>query len=373
MVSEEPGVDEVFSLAEPIQMSSGAATNIETARLSARRLVRFIVRVAALLFCFWTVGAIAFLVPETPLLCTIGAWIYLIAAVRWLARHRKLRDWSRWALASFVVAWVAGMSKQPSNDRLWAEDHAVLSEVEVAADDVVIRNLRSSRYSAVDSYEISRSDFRFDIRHLRRMWFVVHRFTPLEGIAHNFLTFEVNDGTQTRFFSVSVEVRREVNERFSPLRGLYRGFELVYVFADELDEVGQRLQFTPEDDVYLFPVNAAEADVQTLFLDIADRANRLRQSPEFYHSLLNNCTNNIVLHTRSLTDQLTWLDPRIVAPGFADRYAFSLKLIGQPDENFADLKRRCRLKPVPATTSDSDGFSTAIRQQIEVNGGDPAD
>ena len=289
--------------------------------------------------------------------------IYVLATARWFFRHRQLRDWSRWTLASFAMVWVTGLSKRPSSDRLWASDHRIQPVVEREDDVVTIRSLRHCRYSSEVEFTSSHDDFTFRLSQLTHVWFAVHRFTSLQGIAHNFLSFKVDTDDGPRYFSVSVEVRREEGEVFSPLKGMYREFELIYVFADELDEIGQRLQFRPDDRVYLFPVNATAEQVQTLFGDIAERANRLHVEPEFYHSLLNNCTNNIVLHTRPLTDSLSWTDPRIVAPGFADRYAKCQGLIGNSEESFSVVRDRCRLRKVDAVAT-SEEFSEAIRRQL---------
>jgi len=41
-------------------------------------------------------------------------------------------------------------------------------------------------------------------------------------------------------FAPSVEVRREVGETYSPLKGVYRNYELTHVIGDERDLIGVR-------------------------------------------------------------------------------------------------------------------------------------
>ena len=204
----------------------------------------------------------------------------------------------------------------------------------------------------------------FQLGQLDRVWFVVQRFTPLEGIAHNFLTFRVMSDSGPEYFSVSAEIRREQGEEFSPVRGLYRQYELIYVIADEKDEIGMRTVYSPGDEVYLYPVNANPKQIQGLFRNIAARIDGLRSTPEFYHSLLNNCTNNIAWHANDLlTRKVNWLDSRIVAPGYADRYAWELGIIGNPDEDFIALKTRCRIDTI-APSQITESFSEEIRRRI---------
>ena len=108
-----------------------------------------------------------------------------------------------------------------------------------------------------------------------------------------------------------------------------------------------------------------EEAIQQLFRNMASRINKLRTHPEFYHSLLNNCTNNIVFHTYDLTEHpINWLDPRIAAPGYADRLAYSEGLIGNPGQSFTELKTECRIDEIARRVGITTRFSEDIRERI---------
>ena len=266
-------------------------------------------------------------------------------------------------LISCLCICVLTLFEQPSNDRDWAADNVAQPKVSIEDGIVTIEMFRNSVHS--DSGTEVRYETRsFQLGQLDRVWFVMQRFTPLEGIAHNFLTFRVMSDSGPEYFSVSAEVRREQGEEFSPVRGLYRQYELIYVIADEKDEIGMRTVYSPGDEVYLYPVNANPKQIQGLFRNIAARIDGLRSTPEFYHSLLNNCTNNIAWHANDLlTRKVNWLDSRIVAPGYADRYAWELGIIGNPDEDFIALKTRCRIDTI-APSQITESFSEEIRRRI---------
>ena len=113
-------------------------------------------------------------------------------------------------------------------------------------------------------------------------------------------------------------------------------------------------------------MNATSAQIQTLFQNITKRIEGLRESPEFYHSLLNNCTNNIAWHADDiLKRKVDWLDSRVVAPGYADRYAHELGIIGREGEDFESLKARCRIDQIAREKGIGETFSSDIRKNTD--------
>ena len=311
----------------------------------------------------WAVGAVYYCPLLPALFKPVIATVYLTGGIVLFFRSTRKQRWLRNISVSIVVVYVFTLFQRPSLTRSWAEDNAVTPNIQIDGDQVLVSGLRHSQYRSETDFDVYYRDVTFRLSQLDKVWFVVQRFTTLEGIAHNFLTFAINGETETQFVSVSVEIRREIGETFSPLKGLYREYELIYVIADERDEIGARTVFRPDDRVYMYPVNANPRQVQQLFKDIAARMQQLKHAPEFYHSLLNNCTNNIVRHTYKLTPQpINWLDPRIVAPGYADRFAFSTQLIGNEADTFESLQRRCRIDTIAREAGITSQFSADIRR-----------
>lgn len=311
----------------------------------------------------WSVGAVYFFRLLPRFLTAPLALLYLVAIVYASTRIKPLGRWRQLLAAGVVVVYLSCLIQRPSNDRQWAADNAVLPDVLVSGDTVSIRGLRHSVYRSETDSDVRYRDYEFQLADLQQVWFVVQRFTTLEGIAHNFLTFSVAGADGPEYFSVSVEIRREEGESFDPVKGLYRQYELIYVIADERDEIGSRTVLRPDDRVFLYPVNASPGQVQELFVDIVDRMQLLRERPEFYHSLANNCTNNIANHAYKFTPlPISSLDPRILAPGFADRLAFAKQLIGQPGETFQAMQQRCRIDVLARKVGITDDFSADIRR-----------
>jgi len=317
------------------------------------------------IYFVWAIGAIWYfdLVPQP--LGPIAAMATLLAFAFLLYRLKPKQNWLTWAGVAVIAVWLVSLLQQPTHDRDWAKDQTVLSQVAIEGDDVTIRDFRFSEYRSDSDYDVRRSDYSFKLSELKKVWFIVQRFTPKEGLAHVFLSFEITpeDG-EPKHFGISVEIRREEDEFFSPTQGLYRRYELNYIFGDERDLIGVRTVMRPDDRVFMYPVNATPAQVQQLFQSIANRTNQIYDRPEFYHTLLNNCMNGILRHTAELTpEEISWFDPSIILPGYSDRFAYNKGIIGSADQSFEDLKQACRIDQRAREHGIREGFSKAIRKQ----------
>lgn len=314
----------------------------------------------------WSVGAV-YSFSLLPRFVTVPLAVAYLAAVGYAFTRIKPPDrWRQLVAAAVAVIYLICLTQRPSNNRQWAPDNAVVPDVIITGNNISVTGFRHSVYRSESVTDVHYHDCAFRLTDLQQVWFVVQRFTTLEGIAHNFLTFSVAGADGPRYFSVSVEIRREEGESFDPVKGLYRQYELIYIIADERDEIGSRTVLRPDDRVFLYPVNATPVQVQQLFLDIVARIQILREHPEFYHSLANNCTNNIVNHAYKFTPlPISSLDPRILAPGFADRLAFAKGLIGIPGETFEGLQQRCRIDEIAREVGITDNFSEHIRRRVD--------
>jgi len=313
----------------------------------------------------WAVGAVWHfqLLPSwVNKLLTVTLLSYFV----WLWFAVKAKTvWLQRICIAITVIYCLTFLQQPKTDRVWAADQAKLPQVSIDADNVSVQNFRVARYRSEVDFDVAYKQFDFKLSQLGRVWFLVQKFTWMEGLAHTFLTFEVETETGPQYFSVSVEIRREQEESYSPIKGIYRNYELNYVMGDELDLIGVRTVMRPDDRVWMFPINSDAESVQALFESIAERMNQLAKQPEFYSTFFNNCTNNIVGHTYELTvEPINAWDPQIVLPGYSAKFAFGNGLIGTDGESFEQLSQRCRIDQVARQHGLEAGFSQAIRGQL---------
>jgi hypothetical protein len=242
----------------------------------------------------------------------------------------------------------------PSAERDWSPDQRLLPRATTAGERVTIVNLRNFSYKSTSEYAARYETRSYDLRRLDSAWFIVERFGDAPAIAHTFLSFGFGD----EYVAISVETRRERGETYSPLKGLLRQYELMYVIGDERDLIGLRTNFR-RDRVYLYPVRAAPEKLRQLFVGMLERSNQLAGAPEFYNTLTNNCTTNIVRHVNAIAPRIRFSFKKLL-PTYSDSLAYDLGLI-PTDRPFKAVQAAHRIDPLAQRRDIGPEFSRLIR------------
>jgi hypothetical protein len=275
---------------------------------------------------------------------------YLKVAARWLL----------YALGAVIALLILGLSilyltSTARNDRDWTVDQAVLPYAEFNGDLVTIHNIRNFTYRSTTDYTPAYYDKTFKISGLTSVDFIVEPLRP-KYVAHTFVSFGFTDGS---YVAVSAEIRKEKGESFSPLKGLLDRYELMYVIADERDVIRLRALHR-KDEVNLYPVNVSKEHAQQLFVSMLTRANTLAEKPEFYNTLTNTCTTNIVDHINEIAPGTLPWDLRIVLPRDSDIYAYELGLI-DTTEPLETLRANSKINDLVKQYENDPEFSQKIR------------
>lgn len=235
---------------------------------------------------------------------------------------------------------------------------ALLSYAEIDDNQVTLHNVRDCVYRSDDEYVVKHYDKTFDLERITGVDFVVVPFKETPSLAHTLLSFNFDDHD---YVSVSVEARLEKGEKYSAVLGAMRQFELMYVVADERDVLLRRSKYRGAD-VYLYHTRATPKQARKLFLDVIERVNDLYRTPEFYDTISNNCTSNIVKHINRLhPGQISFYDPRVLLPGYADQLAYELGFLDKK-KPFAELREEARVSDLANRYSDRKDFSQLIRR-----------
>lgn len=249
---------------------------------------------------------------------------------------------------------------RPSNTRDWSLDQARLPSAEFNGDLVTIRDIRNFQYRTETDYTPGYYDKTFDLRKLESAWFVVEPFSGA-ALAHTFVSFGFGGND---FVAISVEIRKEKGESFSPIKGMLRQYEVMYVIGDERDLIKLRTNYRDEGKghtVYLYPMRTTRERMQAIFTSMLRRANELREHPEFYNTITNTCTTNLVKHVNQLVPRRIPWHLGVFLPGYSDKLAYKLGLIDttlpfeQAREHFRITDRARALK------DDDPEFSVKIR------------
>ena len=265
------------------------------------------------------------------------------------------------ALASAVGCQTVEKMAAPSQFRNWQPQYTVLPTAEFHGSQVKVKNVRYCKHLDKDTYVPDWYDREFDVRHIRSVDFVLMPFPQVEALAHTQVSFEIAPPNEPpHYLVVSAEVRKEVGEEYGAIKGSARQFELTYVVADERDSILSQTNLH-DRDVYLYRSTATPEQAQRLFIDMMSRVNGLAAKPEFYDTLTNNCTTNIIEHINRVQPRRVTYDYRVLLPGLSDELAYEQGLIVKRG-SFVETKSRAYVNPRAATYNGRGDFSAYIRR-----------
>ena len=291
----------------------------------------------------WLRGAFAALVPVAALVALV------------LVRPR------RWALAgigvAFVVILIAWFAIPPSNTREWQADVATLPYAEIRGDRVIVHNVRNADYRSETDYTVRLEDRDLDLSKLRSLdLFLVYWGSP--HIAHTIMSWGF-EGDQ--YLAVSIETRKEKGESYSALRGFFRQYELTFVVADERDVVRLRTNYRGED-VYVYRLDVTPANARLLLLRYLQAVNDLRDRPEWYNALTDNCTTAIQ-RLAAADAQRSWWSWKLFLNGHLDELGYD---IGAFDRSlaFPAFRAKSRVNDKAKAADADPQFSARIREGL---------
>jgi hypothetical protein len=203
------------------------------------------------------------------------------------------------ALSFLIWLILRHLSLRPSNDRSWVNDNERMATADFDGDMVTIRNVRDFNWRSTRDFDERWIDVKINLDKISKIWFVLEYFDPSKRqMAHTILSFETEDGER---IACSIEVRREKGERYHPLKGLFRQYELIYVWATERDVIGVRTRCRKKSVTHLFEaVVLGPGNERRMLESYLGRTNKLSVEPEWYNTITNTCTTNIVDHVNQV-------------------------------------------------------------------------
>jgi hypothetical protein len=275
-----------------------------------------------------------------------------------------IRQFAVAAMLCAVLVGCANIEKRitASNFRDWRPEQAVLPYVDINGKEVTVHNVRNCKYFANDLYMVDYYDKSIDLTRVEGVDFIVVPFKATPALAHVMISFQLANPDGTRdHLAVSVETRKEKDENYNPVKGSAHQYELMYVVADERDVIQYRTNYNDED-VYLYQTVASPQAAQALLVDVLGRVNKLSIDPEFYDTLTNNCTSNIVRHVNRIKPNRIVVDYRVLLPGYSDQLAYDEGLI-EHHGTFAETKLQAYVNPAAQRYAGREEFSELIRRK----------
>jgi hypothetical protein len=287
-----------------------------------------------------------------------AAGLFGLAAVGILlfVRPKRLGKAIFLTLFALLVIWWQAMP--PSNDRDWQPDLATLAWAEISGDKVAIHNIRNCDYRTETDFTVHHYDKTFDLAKLKGIdFYLVYWGSP--KIAHTMMSFDFEGEGNVAF---SIETRKEKGEDYSTIKGFFRQYEIIYVVADERDLVRLRTNYREKgkgEDVYLYRLNVTPELARKVFLSYINKVNRLKEKPEWYNALTENCTTSIRQHTMPYNPNHRF-DWRLIVNGYIDEMLYERKSI-DTSLPFTELKKRSYINPRAQAADKDPAFSQLIR------------
>jgi len=261
-------------------------------------------------------------------------------------------------LATFSLVLVYWLLMPPSNNRDWQPDLTTLAWADISGEKVTIHNIRNCDYRTETDFTVRHYDKTFDLAKLKNVdFFLVYWGSP--KIAHTMMSFDFEGQGSVCF---SIETRKEKGEDYSTVKGFFRQYEIVYVVADERDLVRLRTNYREQgkgEDVYLYRLQVSPEFNRKVFLSYLSEVNRLKERPEWYNALTDNCTTSIRKHTMPFLPNAN-PDWRIIVNGYIDEMLYERKRF-DTSLPFAELKKRSYINPQAKAADKDPAFSRLIR------------
>jgi hypothetical protein len=178
------------------------------------------------------------------------------------------------------------------------------------------------------------------------------------SVAHGIISFGFADG---QHLAVSIEARSPHGVGYSTISGFFRQYEVHYVVADERDVIRLRTNYrkNPVEDTYIFHLVGDPGDMHRTFMNYISKINSLKEQPEFYNTLTDNCITGIWQNARGNEHRppFSW---KLLVSGYAPEYLYEK---GKLDTRvpFEQLRQRGYINERAHAADQATDFSRRIR------------
>lgn len=215
------------------------------------------------------------------------------------------------------------LTLKPSNNKVWNEQFAVNTNIEVNGNEYTFKNVRDWKWDKNGVVSKEYLDKTYDINELENVWFLLQPFDSNKRLAHTFLIFDFSNGET---ISLSIEARREQGETYNGLLGAFKQYEIMYMWGTEKDFIGKRAVYDNQT-IYMYPLKINDEYKKQLFIHLVNKTNSLYSNAEFYNTFTSNCTNSLAkvaneINKNSVPVNISWW-----LTGLSDKYLYKLGYI----------------------------------------------
>ncbi len=237
-----------------------------------------------------------------------------------------------------------------------------------------VYNVADVRWGYIPGKPKNNNNFRhlktkIDTSKVDRAYFVLKPFPPEWIAAHSLLYFSfkpggmVNEkGEESAGVFLSIEAYQRTNQNYSLKDGLKNTFGVSWILASWEDYTIQSCQVQKEK-LFLYPLKLSQSQMSRLLAETILQAT-VNRSGEYYNTVTNNCTNNLIVLINRILPQknrinLWWIpsmvyNMRATTPVVVTKMLMKKGLLGRPlpevnSSNFDKIfsKKRATSAPPP--------------------------
>jgi len=138
---------------------------------------------------------------------------------------------------------------------------------------------------------------------LLRAYMIVKPFAPKFLAAHTLLAFTfapggavAGNGEETETIVLTIEAYKKIGQTYGLLKTMKKEFDIVWILATLRNYAGLNINFNADTDNALdvYPINFTLEQSKALLAETIRQA-CVNRKGEYYHTIRNNCTNNVVI------------------------------------------------------------------------------
>ncbi len=329
-------------------------------RKAVRAITIFLISILVIFMTVWASLAIYYstIFPSFPLRVIMACLFMLVTFFCFLFLPRR-----RWTFIGFLVAFLFivmwWITIPASNNRDWQRDVSVLPHATIENNTVTFYNIRNLDYRTETDFDVHYYNRAFDLNTLESID-LISVYWMGDAIAHIMMSFGFRGNEYVAF---SIETRKEKNEAYSSIKGFFKQYELIYIVGDERDLIRVRTDYrNPREDVYLYRIKIDKEKARKLLIEYVKQINAMKNKPVWYNTLTTNCTTNIVMHTRTFSDNIKY-NWKILLSGYAPLYAYEMGFLNT-NMTFETLKSLSYINPRVHSIGNDPDFSRKIREGL---------
>lgn len=312
-------------------------------------------------FCFgvWCSGILVYGTRNLPeALSAVLASVLFLTVLLSVIFRRRFAPFLPTILLILFLIFIPWSLRRPRNDRDWQPSFSRNPYAAVDGDRVTVHNVRNFKYRTTDQFDVIYETRTYRLSRLRGLDFALSHWDGISIIGHTMFSFDFGEDGH---LALSVETRLAQNVEQGTLQGIFKQYEVLWILADERDLFGLRTNYRKEE-LYVYPLNVDLNAVRTMFLGTVDKVNKLKEKPEFYNTLTENCTTSLISLVRLVAPKAG----TILLNGDLDWKAYRRGIFKFSDGvDFKTYQDACHINRYVGELSDLKDYSSVFRKGIQ--------